>query len=164
MIEQVIADWGRANPGLVAVNLRYFNPVGAHPSACIGEAPDGVPQNLMPYIAQVAAGLRTELSIFGNDYDTPDGTGVRDYIHVADLAEAHLAALDLTGQERGVEALNVGTGQGNSVLEMIAAFEAASGREIPYRITPPPPRRCREIAGRPRARGGSAELARNAEP
>jgi len=136
MIEEVIADWGRADPALAAVALRYFNPVGAHPSALIGEAPAGVPQNLMPYVAQVAAGARPELAVFGADYDTPDGTGVRDYIHVMDLAEAHLAALDLTGREAGVEALNVGTGRGHSVKEMIAAFARASGREIPFRIAP----------------------------
>ena len=135
MVEQVVEDWGVANPALAAINLRYFNPVGAHPSARIGEAPQGVPNNLMPYIAQVAQGRRDRLSVFGNDYDTPDGTGVRDYIHVMDLASAHLAALDLTDRETGVEAINVGTGQGYSVLEMIRAFEAASDRAIPFVIT-----------------------------
>ena len=135
MVEQIVEDWGRANPALAAVNLRYFNPVGAHPSARIGEAPQGVPNNLMPYVAQVAAGWRDELSVFGDDYDTPDGTGVRDYIHVMDLAAAHLAALGLTGQGPGVQAINVGTGRGYSVLEMIGAFETASGRDIPYVIT-----------------------------
>lgn len=135
MVEAVIEDWGRANPALAAINLRYFNPVGAHASARIGEAPDGVPNNLMPYIAQVAAGWRDQLSVFGDDYDTPDGTGVRDYIHVTDLARAHLAALDLTGQGPGVDAINVGTGQGYSVLEMIRAFETASGKDIPFVIT-----------------------------
>ena len=135
MVEQIVEDWGRANPGLAAVNLRYFNPVGAHPSARIGEAPQGVPNNLMPYVAQVAAGWREHLSVFGGDYDTPDGTGVRDYIHVMDLATAHLAALALTGEGAGVQAINVGTGQGESVLDMIRAVEAASGGEIPYVIT-----------------------------
>ena len=135
MVEEVIEDWGRANPALAAINLRYFNPVGAHPSARIGEAPDGIPNNLMPYIAQVAQGVRERLSVFGGNYDTPDGTGVRDYIHVMDLAEAHLAALDLTGTAPGVTALNLGTGQGYSVLDMVRAFEAASGREVPYVIT-----------------------------
>ena len=135
MVEQIIEDWGQANPSLCAINLRYFNPVGAHPSARIGEAPQGTPNNLMPYIAQVAVGWREALQVFGNDYDTPDGTGVRDYIHVMDLAAAHLAALDLTGQGTGVEAINVGTGQGYSVMEMLRAFEAASGREIPHVIT-----------------------------
>lgn len=135
MVEQVIEDWGRANPALAAINLRYFNPVGAHGSARIGEAPQGVPNNLMPYIAQVARGQREALSVFGDDYDTPDGTGVRDYIHVVDLAEAHLAALELTGAQSGVQAINVGTGQGYSVLEMIRAFEAASNTPIAYKIT-----------------------------
>jgi UDP-glucose 4-epimerase len=136
MVEQMIEDWGQANPAVSAINLRYFNPVGAHASALIGEAPEGVPNNLMPFIAQVAAGTRPALSIFGNDYDTPDGTGVRDYIHVVDLAEAHLAALDLTGRARGVEAINVGTGRGYSVLEMVRAFEAGSGRPVPCRMAP----------------------------
>lgn len=135
MIEQIIEDWGTANPALAAINLRYFNPVGAHGSARIGEAPQGIPNNLMPYIAQVARGLRDKLSVFGDDYTTPDGTGVRDYIHVVDLAEAHLAALALTAEGSGVQAINVGTGQGYSVLEMIHAFEAASGVAIPYTIT-----------------------------
>lgn len=135
MVERIVGDWARAQPRVSAVNLRYFNPVGAHPSARIGEAPQGVPNNLMPYVAQVAAGQREALSVFGNDYDTPDGTGVRDYIHVLDLAAAHLAALDLTGRQTGVEAINIGTGRGYSVMEMIRAFEAASGREIPYVIT-----------------------------
>ena len=135
MVEAIIEDWGRAWPTLSAINLRYFNPVGAHPSAKIGEAPQGIPNNLMPYVAQVAAGWREKLSVFGNDYGTADGTGVRDYIHVMDLATAHLAALELSGQGAGVRAINVGTGQGYSVLEMIRAFEQASGREIPYVIT-----------------------------
>lgn len=135
MIEQVIEDWGQADPALAAINLRYFNPVGAHPSARIGEAPQGIPNNLMPYVAQVAQGQRERLSVFGDDYDTPDGTGVRDYIHVMDLARAHLAALDLTGRETGVTPINVGTGRGYSVLEMIRAFEAASGRDVPYAVT-----------------------------
>ena len=135
MVEQIVEDWGRANARLAAVNLRYFNPAGAHPSARIGEAPEGVPNNLMPYLTQVAVGWRERLSVFGDDYDTPDGTGVRDYIHVVDLAEAHLAALALTGAGPGVHAINVGTGQGYSVLEMIHAFEAASGKDIPFVIT-----------------------------
>ena len=135
MIEQIIEDWGRAWSALAAVNLRYFNPVGAHPSARIGEAPQGTPNNLMPYVAQVAAGWREKLSVFGDDYDTPDGTGVRDYIHVMDLAAAHLAALDLTGRGSGVRAINVGTGRGYSVLEMIRAFETTSGKPVPYEIT-----------------------------
>ena len=136
MVEQMIMDWGHAKPEVAGVNLRYFNPVGAHPTAMLGEAPNGIPNNLMPFVAQVASGQRSELSVFGNDYDTPDGTGVRDYIHVMDLAEAHLAALDLTMRTPGIHAINVGTGRGYSVLEMVAAFKEASGREIPYRIVP----------------------------
>jgi len=136
MVEQIVEDWAHADTSVAAVNLRYFNPVGAHPSALIGEAPSGVPQNLLPFVAQVAAGQRPELAVFGDDYDTPDGTGVRDFIHVCDLAQAHLAALDLTGRETGAQAINVGTGQGYSVLEMISAFKRASNREISYRIAP----------------------------
>ena len=135
MVEQITEDWGRANANLAAVNLRYFNPAGAHPSARIGEAPQGVPNNLMPFLTQVAVGWRDQLSVFGNDYDTPDGTGVRDYIHVVDLADAHLAALALTGTGPGVHAINVGTGQGYSVLQMVQAFEKASGKDIPFVIT-----------------------------
>jgi UDP-glucose 4-epimerase len=135
MVEEIIRDWGRADPQVSAVALRYFNPVGAHPSGRIGEAPQGTPNNLMPYVAQVAMGDRETLSIFGDDYDTPDGTGVRDFIHVTDLAAAHLAALDLTGRETGVEAINIGTGKGHSVLDMIRAFEAVSSRKVPYVIT-----------------------------
>lgn len=134
MVEQIIEDWGLANPQVAAVNLRYFNPVGAHSSAQIGEAPLGSPNNLMPYVAQVAAGTRAELSVFGDNYNTPDGTGVRDYIHVVDLAQAHLAALELTGRETGVQAINVGTGRGYSVLEMVRAFETASGKPVPYQV------------------------------
>lgn len=135
MVEQVIEDWARAHPALAAISLRYFNPVGAHPTARIGEAPQGIPNNLMPYVAQVAQGRRDRLSVFGDDYDTHDGTGVRDYIHVMDLAEAHLAALALTGAGTGAQAINVGTGQGYSVLDMVRAFEAACGKAIPYVIT-----------------------------
>lgn len=135
MVEQVVEDWGRAWSELAAVNLRYFNPVGAHTSARIGESPQGPPNNLMPYVAQVAAGWREHLSVFGDDYDTHDGTGVRDYIHVMDLADAHLAALGLTGKVAGVHAVNVGTGRGYSVLEMINAFKEASGQKIPYVVT-----------------------------
>jgi UDP-glucose 4-epimerase len=134
MVEQVVEDWCRSWAGLSAVNLRYFNPVGAHPSARLGEAPQGTPNNLMPYVAQVAAGRRKQLLVFGDDYDTPDGTGVRDYIHVQDLAAAHLAALALTGERKGAVAINVGTGRGYSVMEMIRAFEAVSGRRVPFVI------------------------------
>lgn len=135
MVEQMIIDWGVANPDVAAINLRYFNPVGAHPSAQIGEASSGTPNNLMPYIVQVAAGQRDALSVFGDDYKTPDGTGVRDYIHVVDLAEAHLAALDMTGQGPGTDTLNIGTGQGYSVLDMIEAFTRVTGQPVPYQIT-----------------------------
>ena len=134
MVEQIIEDWCAANLAVSAVNLRYFNPVGAHQSAKIGEAPKGVPNNLMPYVAQVATGERSHVSIFGNDYETPDGTGVRDYIHVVDLAQAHLAALEITSDETGARTFNVGTGRGYSVLEMVHAFQTACGKEIPYQI------------------------------
>lgn len=132
MNEQIIADTAAAWPELAAVNLRYFNPVGAHPSGRIGEDPAGPPNNLMPYVAQVAVGRRERLSVFGDDYPTRDGTGVRDYIHVMDLAEGHVAAL--TRAESGVAAYNLGSGIGTSVLEAVRAFEAASGREVPYAI------------------------------
>ena len=135
MVEQIITDWSTANPKVSAVNLRYFNPVGAHSSAQIGEMPQGTPNNLIPYVAQVATGQRPMLSVFGNDYKTPDGTGVRDYIHVVDLAEAHIKALDLTQAGPGVETLNIGTGQGYSVLQMVETFARVSGRDIPYEIT-----------------------------
>jgi len=115
--------------------LRYFNPIGAHPSGIIGENPNGIPNNLFPYIAKVACGQLPRLSVFGNDYDTPDGTGVRDYIHVVDLAIGHLKALNWAMNETGVEAINLGTGKGTSVLELVSAFERASGVKIPYQIT-----------------------------
>ena len=114
--------------------MRYFNPVGAHPSGQIGEDPNGIPNNLFPYVAQVAVGRLRELQVFGDDYPTPDGTGVRDYIHVVDLALGHLRALDKLADSPGVRAYNLGTGRGYSVLEVVRAFEEASGREIPYRI------------------------------
>jgi UDP-glucose 4-epimerase len=135
-VEEIIRDQVKARPDWAASILRYFNPVGAHPSASIGEDPNGPPNNLMPYVAQVASGRREALSVFGDDYDTPDGTGVRDYIHVCDLARAHIAALDWTLRETGARPFNLGVGQGSSVLDMIAAFEAASGSEIPYRVGP----------------------------
>jgi UDP-glucose 4-epimerase len=116
--------------------LRYFNPVGAHPSGEIGEDPNGIPNNLMPYIAQVAVGRLERLEVFGDDYDTSDGTGVRDYIHVLDLADGHLAALDAITDRGGCHAWNLGTGRGNSVLEVVDAFRRASGREVPYVIAP----------------------------
>ncbi len=134
VMEQLIGDVCDADPGLQAISLRYFNPVGAHPSGLIGEAPNGVPNNLMPYICQVAAGKRERLQIFGGDWPTVDGTGVRDYIHVMDLARAHAHALEALEDVRGHLPLNLGAGRGISVLQLLRAFEAASGREIPYRI------------------------------
>lgn len=134
VMEQLIGDWCAARPDASAVLLRYFNPVGAHPSGCIGEDPRGVPNNLMPYIAQVAVGRRERLQVFGNDYPTPDGTGVRDYIHVVDLAEAHVRAVDYAAGRTGCEVFNLGTGRGYSVLEVVKAFEAASGCDVPLEI------------------------------
>ena len=134
MCEQILRDTAKANAGFSAALLRYFNPVGAHESGCIGEDPAGVPNNLMPFIAQTAVGIRKELSVFGDDYDTPDGTGVRDYLHVCDLARGHVAAIDYLQKHEDVYAFNLGTGRGTSVLEMIRAFERASGVKIPYRI------------------------------
>lgn len=134
MIEEILRDVARADAATRVALLRYFNPVGAHPSGLIGEDPNGVPNNLMPYIAQVAMGKRAELPVYGDDYPTPDGTGVRDYIHVVDLARGHLAALDALAERGGVLAVNLGTGRGYSVLEMINAFRRASGRDVPYRV------------------------------
>ncbi|MBZ6072706.1 UDP-glucose 4-epimerase GalE [Aeromonas schubertii] len=136
IIEQVMEDLQAAEPGWSMVELRYFNPVGAHESGTMGEDPQGIPNNLMPYIAQVAIGRRPYLSIFGDDYPTPDGTGVRDYIHVMDLAEGHVKALEHCHGRPGVHTFNLGTGQGYSVRQMVEAFAAASGREIPCRIAP----------------------------
>ncbi len=132
MAEQVIRDWQAATSGASAALLRYFNPVGAHSSGEIGEDPHGIPDNLMPYIAQVAVGRRSHLNVFGNDYDTRDGTGERDYIHVVDLARAHVAALDFVLAQAGCEAFNIGTGTAYSVMEMVASYAAASGKEIPF--------------------------------
>ncbi|MET0413319.1 MAG: UDP-glucose 4-epimerase GalE [Polyangiaceae bacterium] len=139
--EAIITDVVKATGLLEAVTLRYFNPVGAHPSAAIGELPLGKPENLVPFITQTAVGLRDELVVFGSDYPTPDGTCVRDYIHVLDLARAHVAALDWLGRRSvsGNEVFNLGMGKGVSVLEAIAAFEAASGVRLPYRLGPPRP-------------------------
>ena len=134
MIEQIIADEGAADPGFRSVSLRYFNPVGAHESGLIGEDPRQRPNNLMPFVAQVAVGRREKLQIFGADYPTTDGTGIRDYIHVTDLARGHVAALAAMERLEGVRAINLGTGRGYSVMEMLRAFEIASGREIPYEI------------------------------
>jgi UDP-glucose 4-epimerase len=133
MVESILQDLACSDPAWKVALLRYFNPVGAHESGLIGEDPGGVPNNLVPFIAQVAAGRRETLNVYGNDYPTPDGTGVRDYIHVVDLARGHLAALEkLTSRE--VLTVNLGTGRGYSVLEMVEAFRQASGRDIPYRI------------------------------
>ena len=134
MIEDILSDLHVAHPAWNIALLRYFNPVGAHPSGRIGEDPRGIPNNLLPYISQVAVGRLAELKVFGGDYPTRDGTGVRDYIHVVDLAIGHLAALRKLAENPGLVAYNLGTGQGYSVLEIVAAFEGASGRRIPYRI------------------------------
>lgn len=134
MIEEILRDLAAADPEWRIALLRYFNPVGAHPSGRIGEDPAGVPNNLVPFIAQVAAGRLPELQVFGGDYDTPDGTGLRDYLHVMDLAEGHLCALDHLPAAGGVLTCNLGTGRAWSVLEMVAAFGRASGRPIPYRM------------------------------
>jgi len=134
MLEEILRDLSRADETWHIALLRYFNPVGAHESGIIGEDPNGTPNNLMPYITQVAVGKLPELSVFGNDYPTPDGTGVRDYIHVVDLARGHLAALKAIDDKSGVTTVNLGTGQGYSVLDVVNAFEKASGRPVPYRI------------------------------
>lgn len=136
MTEEILRDIVCASPDWSVTLLRYFNPVGAHPSGMLGEDPRGVPNNLMPFISQVAVGRREHLTVFGNDYSTPDGTGVRDYIHVLDLADGHVAALRHADGKAGVHIFNLGTGRGNSVLEMLAAFEKACGRTIPYAIAP----------------------------
>jgi UDP-glucose 4-epimerase len=136
MIEEILRDLHASDPEWRIALLRYFNPVGAHASGLIGEDPNDIPNNLMPYIAQVAVGRRPFLNVFGNDYPTPDGTGVRDYIHVVDLALGHVAALRYLDTHAGVVTVNLGTGRGYSVLDMVRAFSAASGREVPYRIAP----------------------------
>ena len=134
MIEEILRDLAKSASGWEVALLRYFNPVGAHASGLIGEDPNGIPNNLMPYIAQVALGTLKELPVYGNDYPTPDGTGVRDYIHVVDLARGHLAALTALRTHSGVLTVNLGTGRGYSVLEMVHAFAAVSGKPVPYRI------------------------------
>lgn len=136
MSETILKDLYRSDRAWEIALLRYFNPVGAHESGLIGEDPNGVPSNLMPFIAQVAVGRREALNVFGNDYPTPDGTGVRDYIHVVDLARGHLAALEKLGAAEEVLTVNLGTGQGYSVLEMVEAFRRASGKDIPCRLVP----------------------------
>ena len=136
MSEQILRDTAFADSGWAVVLLRYFNPIGAHSSGLIGEDPRGIPNNLMPYISQVAVGRREKLSVFGNDYDTPDGTGVRDYIHVVDLAKGHVAAIEYMQEHRGESVFNLGTGMGYSVLDMVHAFERVTGKKIPYEIAP----------------------------
>ncbi len=134
MVEELLQDLAKSDPRWSVALLRYFNPVGAHQSGLMGEDPGGIPNNLLPYISQVAIGKLKQLSVFGGDYPTPDGTCVRDYIHVVDLAGGHLKALKAIGQQAGVNIWNLGTGRGNSVLEMVRAFEAASGQTVPYQV------------------------------
>ncbi len=136
MGEQILRDIAKADPEWSVVQLRYFNPVGAHQSGLIGESPNGIPNNLMPFISQTAIGKRDHLNIFGNDYPTPDGTGVRDYIHVVDLAKGHVAAIDYLMSHTGEGVFNLGTGHGYSVLDMVHAFERANGVKVPYAIAP----------------------------
>jgi len=138
MMEQVFKDVQKADPAWNVVILRYFNPIGAHKSGLIGEDPAGIPNNLLPFVAQVAVGRRPELNVFGNDYPTPDGTGIRDYIHVVDLAVGHLKAIEKIEKnpQLGLKVYNLGTGHGYSVLQVVKAFEKASGRPVPYRICP----------------------------
>ena len=143
MMEQIMTDVQKANPDMNVILLRYFNPVGAHESGRIGEDPKGIPNNLMPYISQVAVGKLEKLGVFGDDYDTPDGTGVRDYIHVVDLAKGHVKAIDYIFSNPGLDVINLGTGVGYSVLDMVKAFGKACGKEIPYEIKP---RRAGDIA------------------
>ncbi len=133
-IERILEDLQKADPEWGVCLLRYFNPIGAHESGLLGEDPNGIPNNLLPYIAQVATGKLKELSVYGNDYDTPDGTGVRDYIHVVDLAQGHLKALDFIVGRTGVEAVNLGTGVGYSVMEVLHAFEKACGKALPHQL------------------------------
>ena len=162
IVEDMLRDLALADERWSIALLRYFNPVGAHPSGLIGEDPNGIPNNLTPYIAQVAIGKLPQLSVFGGDYPTPDGTGVRDYIHIVDLAQGHLKALDHLADMQGAKAINLGTGRGYSVLEMIAAFEAASGRAVPYQISARRPGDIAECFADPTAAqeqlGWSAEL------
>lgn len=136
MLEEVLMDVQRADSDWNIVLLRYFNPIGAHDSGLIGENPRGIPNNLMPYITQTAIGIRAELGVFGNDYDTPDGTGVRDYIHVVDLARGHVAALQAISRGCGLAVYNLGTGHGYSVLDVVKAFERVNGLKVPYAIKP----------------------------
>ena len=136
MIEQILMDAANADPELSVVLLRYFNPIGAHPSGLIGEDPKGIPNNLFPFVSQVAVGIRDHLNVFGNDYPTSDGTCIRDYIHVVDLAKGHVCAVRYAAEHTGTEIVNLGTGNGYSVLEMVQAFERVNGIKIPYVIAP----------------------------
>ncbi|CWM78386.1 UDP-glucose 4-epimerase (galactowaldenase%3B UDP-galactose 4-epimerase) [Neisseria meningitidis] len=136
MVERILTDIQKADPRWSVILLRYFNPIGAHESGLIGEQPNGIPNNLLPYICQVASGRLPQLSVFGGDYPTPDGTGMRDYIHVMDLAEGHVAAMQAKSNVAGTHLLNLGSGRASSVLEIIRAFEAASGLTIPFEIKP----------------------------
>ncbi len=136
MIEQMLRDIAVSDKEWSIVSLRYFNPIGAHESGRIGESPNGIPNNLMPYVTQVAVGKRAELSVFGDDYETHDGTGVRDYIHVVDLAKAHLKAVEFAMMTTGEQAINIGTGNGYSVLDIVNSFEKATGVKVPYKISP----------------------------
>jgi len=135
MVEQILRDLAASDPTWSLISLRYFNPIGAHPSGTIGEDPNDIPNNLFPFILQVAVGKRDQLNVFGNDWPTVDGTGVRDYLHVVDLAAGHLRAMELADRRPGFIAINLGTGRGTSVLELVRAFEAATGKWIPYEIT-----------------------------
>jgi len=135
MVEQILRDLAASDPAWSFISLRYFNPIGAHPSGMIGEDPNDIPNNLFPFILQVAVGKRDQLSVFGNDWPTIDGTGVRDYLHVVDLADGHLRAMEVADRRPGFTAINLGTGRGTSVLELVRAFEAATGKWIPYEIT-----------------------------
>ena len=143
MLEQILTDIQKADPEWNVILLRYFNPIGAHKSGKIGENPNGIPNNLMPYITQVAVGKLKCLGVFGDDYDTPDGTGVRDYIHVVDLAIGHVKAIEKIKENPGLKIYNLGTGKGYSVLDIVKNFEAATGIKIPYEIKP---RRAGDIA------------------
>ena len=143
MVEQILADVAAADPGVSFTSLRYFNPVGAHPSGSMGEDPRGIPNNLMPFVAQVAVGRLPKLRVFGQDYPTPDGTGVRDYIHVCDLAEGHVAAINHGHGRAGYHVFNLGTGKGSSVMEVLQAFGRACGQTLPYEVVP---RRAGDVA------------------
>ena len=143
MVENIMSDVAAADPTVSFTSLRYFNPVGSHPSGTMGEDPRGIPNNLMPYVAQVAVGRLPRLRVFGQDYDTPDGTGVRDYIHVCDLAEGHVAAINHGHGKPGSHVFNLGTGNGSSVLDVLRAFSSACGKELPYEVMP---RRAGDVA------------------